>query len=146
MWTPTSRAGSPDSSSFWRPGAFEWYVERLSRALQGYAPAQGLVIETYIESALSLDARGEVTRRVEAFEPGGLLFVRQTEGTFRNDVRTGAKFDLTLVVPGRERPVWRARLSTDTKGHGEGDPDQVTLALLSRLRSDGVTARRSRTI
>lgn len=120
---------------------FGRFTESLGTAIQAELESRGVASEAYVRDELSLDGQADVEARVSAFGPDGILAISQTEAEYVNGAKSGARFEATLLVPGRERPVWRATISSSTSGYGgAGSTGQIAQKIVSKMEDDGLFA------
>ena len=122
-------------------GDFEGYIQDLGLALQSELRGRGVVSEVYVRDELSLDGRADIEERISTFGPDGILIISQTEASYVNGAASGTRFKATLMVPGRDGPVWRAAISSDTGGFGgAGSTIQLADKIVSKMEEDGLFA------
>ena len=114
----------------------ERFMNNLGGQIQQAFQKRGVRSEVYVVDPLSLEGESEVRERVSAFNPDAVLVVVQTEQSFYNGVSAGGRFELGLFELGSDKPVWKAKLNTDTGGYGMGSSEQVAEKIVARMVED----------
>ena len=68
---------------------------------------KNVLTEGFVRDPLSLDTDEDIQKRIDDFNPDGLLILKQTRISYTNNAITGGTFELTLIDGKTKKPVWK---------------------------------------
>jgi hypothetical protein len=124
------------------------FAQQFQDAFFAELAKRNIATDGYIVQPLALESDEDIHKKIEKFNPQVLMIMQQTQaeryaGVGMNSIYAqnnvnGATFDIKLLLPGSDKPVWRASLES----HGDygilAAVNKSVKRLIDELTQDGL--------
>ncbi len=126
-------------------GSSQKYMKQLIDYILPELKSHGIEAATYYYDPLSLDSEKDILEEIKAYNPDVVMSIGQTEKRATSNnyygthaTVTGATLDIKIFIPGKENPVWRASLKTDSDFGVANASESSAKKIINKLKDDGI--------
>jgi|HubBroStandDraft_6_1064221.scaffolds.fasta_scaffold490038_2 hypothetical protein len=106
---------------------------------------RNIAADSYVIEPLALEGDKDITARIAQYGPQAVVFMNQTEsvstsgGTFsKTNPVTSATFDIKILLPGSDKPVWRGNMVASGNSHVTEAVEKAVTTLIRQMATDGL--------